>query len=44
MNNLLRNMIEVEDMAVFIDNVMIETKMKEEHDKIIEEVLRRMVE
>jgi len=37
-------MIEVEDMAVFIDNVMIETKMKEEHDKIIEEVLRRMVE
>jgi len=28
----------------FIDNVMIVTKMKKEHDEIIEEVLRRMVE
>ena len=43
-NDLLRDIIEVEDVAVFIDDVMIGTKTKEKHDKIIEEVLRRMVE
>jgi len=44
MNNLLRNMIEVEDVAVFIDNVMVETETEKEHDNIVEEVLRRMAE
>ena len=43
-NNLLRNMIEAEDVAVFIDNVMVETEIEKRHDNIVEEVLRRMVE
>jgi len=44
MNNLLRDMIEKGEVAVFIDDVMIVTKKEEEHDEIIEEVLRRMEE
>jgi len=43
-NDLLRDMIEVEDVAAFIDNVMVETKTEDEHNNIVEEVLRRMVE
>jgi len=43
-NNLLRDMIEAGDIAAFIYNVIVEMKTKEEHDNIIEEVLRRMAE
>ena len=43
-NDLLRNMIEAEDVAAFIDNVMVETEIEKGHDNIMEEVLRRMVE
>ena len=42
MNNLLRDIIEVEDIVVFIDNVMIETEKQKEHDEIVEKVLRRI--
>jgi len=41
-NNLLRNMIEAGDVATFIDNVMVGTEIEEEHNDIVEEVLRRM--
>jgi len=44
MNDLLRDIIEVRDAAAFIDDVMIGTKTEEGHDKILEEVLKRMVE
>ena len=44
MNDLLRDMIEVGNVTVFIDDVMVETKTKEEHNDIVKEVLRRMVE
>jgi len=44
MNDLLRNMIEAGDVAVFIDDVIVETKTEERHDNIVEEVLRRMAE
>ena len=40
-NDLLRDMIEKEEV---VDDVMIVTETEEEHDKIIEEVLRRMEE
>ena len=43
-NDLLRDIIEAGDIVVFIDNVMVETKTKEGHNNIVEEVLRRMVE
>jgi len=40
-NDLLRDMIEKEEV---VDDVMIVTETEKEHDKIIEEVLRRMEE
>jgi len=39
-NNLLRDLIEVGDVAAF----MVETEIEEVHDDIVEEVLRRMAE
>jgi len=44
MNDLLRNMIEIGDVAAFIDDVIVRTETEEGHDNIVEEVLRRMVE
>jgi len=44
MNNLLRDMREVGDVAAFIDNVMVGMETNEEHDAIVEEVLRRIAE
>ena len=44
MNDLLRDMIKVGDIAVFIDDVMVGTETEEEHDDILKEVLKRMVE
>ena len=44
MNDLLRDIIEKEEVAAFIDNVMIIIEIEEEHDEIIEEVLRRIEE
>jgi len=37
-------MIEVGDVAVFIGDVMVGTETEEGHNKIVEEVPRRMVE
>ena len=31
-------------MASFIDDVIVETKKEERHDKIVEEVVRRLVD
>jgi len=42
MNDLLRDMIETEKIAVFIDDVMMATETKEEHDKIVEYVRNRL--
>ena len=44
MNDLLRNMIEVEDIVVFINNVIVEMEIEKRHDDIIEEVLRKIAE
>ena len=44
MNDLLRNMIEIGDVAAFIDDVMVRTEIEEGYDNIVEEVLRRIVE
>ena len=42
MNNLLRDLVVEEKVAVFIDDVMIATETEERHDEIVEEVLRRL--
>ena len=44
MNNLLRNIIETEDVVVFNDDVMVGIETEKGHDNIVEEVLRRMAE
>jgi len=44
MNDLLRDLVVEEKVAVFIDDVMIATATEEEHDEIVEEVLRRLEE
>ena len=43
-NDLLRDMIEAGDVVVFIDYVMKGMETEEGYDKIIEKLLRRMVE
>jgi len=44
MNNLLRDLVVEEEVAVFIDDIMIVTETEEGHDEIVEEVLRRLEE
>jgi len=44
MNDLLRDLVVEEKVAVFIDDVMITTETEEGHDEIVEEVLRRLEE
>jgi len=44
MNDLLRDLVVEEKVAVFIDDVMIAIEMEEGHDEIVEEVLRRLEE
>ena len=43
-NDLLRDLVVEEKVAVFIDDMMIATETEEGHDKIVEEVLRRLEE
>ena len=42
MNDLFRNMINKGDVATFIDDILVATETEEGHDKIVEEVLRRL--
>jgi len=44
MNNLLRDLVVEEKVAVFIDDVMIATETEEGHDEIVEKVLKRLEE
>ena len=44
MNDLLRDLVVEEKVAVFIDDVMVATETEEGHDKIVEEMLKRLEE
>jgi len=44
MDDLLRDLVVEEKVAVFINDVMIATEIKKGHDKIVEEVLKRLEE
>jgi len=44
MNKILWDLINTGEVTSFIDNVIVGTKNKEEYYKIIEEVMRRLVE
>ena len=39
-----QEIIEVGDVAVFIDNIMVVIKTEEEYDEIVEEVLKKLAE
>ena len=43
-NDLLRDLVVKEKVAVFIDDIMVATETEEGHDEIVEEVLRRLEE
>ena len=44
MNEILRDLINEGKVAVFVDDVLVGTETKEGHDKIVEEILRRLEE
>ena len=41
MNELLRDLINIDKMAVFIDNMIVGTETKEGYDKLIAEVIKK---
>jgi len=43
-NDLLRDLVVEEKVAVFIDDIMIAIETEEGYDEIVEEVLRRLEE
>ena len=46
MNEILRDLINEEKVAAFVDDVLVETETETEegHDKIVKEILRRLEE
>ncbi len=44
MNEILQDLINIGKVASFIDNIIIGTEVKEGHNKLIEEVVRRLAE
>jgi len=44
MNNLFRDLINQGDTATFIDDILVTTDTEEEHDELVEEVLKRLEE
>jgi len=41
-NDILRDLIDIGDVVAFMDNILVETEDKRRHNKIVEEVLKRM--
>jgi len=41
-NNLFQDLINQGDMAIFIDDILVATDTEEGHDKLVEEVLKRL--
>ena len=44
MNDLFQDLINQEDTAIFIDDILVATNTEEGHDELVEEVLRRLEE
>jgi len=42
MNKILRDLINKGKVAAFVDNILVETKTEKGHDKIVEEILKRL--
>jgi len=44
MNEILWDLINTREVASFIDNVIVGTKEKEKHDKVVKKVVKRLAE
>ena len=44
MNKILRDLINKEKVVTFIDNVLVETEIEKGHNKIVDEILKRLEE
>jgi len=44
MNDLFRDLINQGDMVTFIDDILVAIDMEEGHDKLVEEILKRLEE
>jgi len=44
MNDILRDLIDIGNIAVFIDNILVEMNDEKKYDKIVGKVLRRIKE
>ena len=43
-NEILQDLINTGEVASFIDDVIVEIKEEEEHDEIVEEIVKKLVE
>ena len=43
-NDIFRDFINKEDVATFIDNILVKIETEEGYDKLIKEILKRMKE
>jgi len=43
MNKILRDLINTGEIVSFIDNIIVKMKEEERHDKVVEEVVKRLV-
>jgi len=44
MNEILRDLINKGKVTAFVDDILVEIETKEEYNKIVEEILRRLEE
>jgi len=42
MNKILRDLINKEKVAAFVDNILVGMEMEKDHDEIVEEILKRL--
>lgn len=42
MNKILRNLINTEEIASFINDMIIRTEEKKEHNEVVDEVVKRL--
>ena len=43
-NKILRDLVNKSKVVAFVDNILVRTETKEEHNEIVEEVLKRLEE
>ena len=44
MNNILRELINIKEVVFFIDNMLVRIDIEKKHNRIVEEVLKRVEE